>query len=66
MTHEEMFGQAKWLGCDGVTTTPLIRAAFDLPAVTKAKITICGLGYFNLYINSCCIINNLFISNLIR
>lgn len=61
MTHEEMFGRAKWLGCDGVTKTPLIRAAFDLPAVKSAKITICGLGYFNLYLNGVPASDDLFV-----
>ena len=51
MTHEQMFGKARWLGCDGVTRTPLLRASFDAPRVKSAQITICGLGYFRLYIN---------------
>ena len=61
MTHEELFGSAQWLGCDGVTRTPLIRASFDAPKVISAQITICGLGYFNLYINGTPVSDDLFV-----
>lgn len=61
MTHEEMFGQAKWLGCDGETRTPLIRASFDAPKIQSAQITICGLGYFNLYLNGASVSDDLFV-----
>ena len=51
MTHKEMFGSAKWVapevGCD----QPTIRGAFSAPAIEAAEITLCGLGFFELYIN---------------
>lgn len=61
MTHEQMFGKARWLGCDGVTRTPLLRASFDAPRVKSAQITICGLGYFRLYINGVPASDDLFV-----
>ena len=61
MTHELMFGKARWLGCDGVTRTPLLRASFDAPRVKSAQITICGLGYFRLYINGVPASDDLFV-----
>ena len=51
MNQQEMFGNAKWLGFDGITRTPVVRASFDAGDTVKAEITICGLGYFELYIN---------------
>lgn len=61
MTHEEMFGGAKWLGCGSETRTPLIRASFDAPKIQSAQITICGLGYFNLFLNGAAVSDDLFV-----
>jgi len=60
MTHQQMFGSALWLGCDGCDT-PYIRAAFDAPDAPKGKITICGLGYFELYLNGERVSDDLFV-----
>ena len=51
MKHQEMFGNAKWIGCDGTTVSPYIRNSFMASENAKGKIIICGLGYFELYIN---------------
>lgn len=51
MTHKEMFGNAQWVstpGCD----QPTIRGEFDVKTLESAEITICGLGFFELYINA--------------
>jgi len=51
MTHNEMFGSAKWVTTDKIISAPLFRTEFSAENVKKAKITICGLGMFELYIN---------------
>lgn len=61
MNQQEMFGNAKWLGFDGITRTPVVRASFDAADTVKAEITICGLGYFELYINGRRVSEDLFV-----
>ncbi len=61
MNQQEMFGNAKWLGFDGITRTPVVRASFDACNTVKAEITICGLGYFELYINGRRVSEELFV-----
>ncbi len=51
MKQQEMFGAAQWLGFDGNTRTPVVRASFEAYDTVKAEIIICGLGTFELYIN---------------
>ena len=61
MTHEQAFGQAKWIGGDAAASCPVFRAAFDAPQVKQAQITICGLGYFYLYVNGRRVSEDLFV-----
>ncbi|MDY3279157.1 MAG: family 78 glycoside hydrolase catalytic domain [Eubacteriales bacterium] len=61
MTHEQAFGQAKWIGGDAAASCPVFRAAFDAPQVKQARITICGLGYFYLYVNGRRVSEDLFV-----
>ena len=61
MNQQEMFGNAKWLGFDGETRTPVVRASFRAHNTVKAEITICGLGYFELYINGQRVSEDLFV-----
>lgn len=61
MKFEKMFGKAKWIGCDGKTDTPYIRTVFFAPSNASGKIAICGLGYFELYINGKRISDDLFV-----
>lgn len=61
MTHEQMFGKARWIGCDEKAAAPLIRSSFDAPRVQRAQITICGLGYFQLYLNGAPVSEDLFV-----
>ena len=61
MKHQEMFGNAKWIGCDGTTVSPYIRNSFMASENAKGKIIICGLGYFELYINGKRISDDLFV-----
>ncbi|MCR4614852.1 MAG: glycoside hydrolase family 78 protein [Clostridiales bacterium] len=51
MTQKEMFGDAKWVAPAESCTGPYIRGSFNSGKVKKAEITICGLGFFELYIN---------------
>ncbi len=51
MTQDEMFGLAKWIAPEPGCDQPYIRGEFSAPAMNGAAITICGLGFFELYIN---------------
>lgn len=51
MTHSEMFGSAKWVSANKNISSPLFRAEFSAKDVKNAEIYICGLGFFELYIN---------------
>lgn len=51
MTHDEIFGGAKWLCPPGSPEAALFRSMFNAKKAQNAEITICGLGYFTLYIN---------------
>ncbi len=61
MDHKEMFGSAQWLGFDGKTKTPLVRASFEAQGFVKAEMVICGLGYFELYLNGQRVSEDLFV-----
>lgn len=51
MTQKEMFGGAQWVSAPGCAQ-PQIRGEFVLPEeAVKAEITVCGLGFFELYAN---------------
>lgn len=51
MTHSEMFGSAKWVSANKNISSPLFRAEFSAKDVKNAEIYICGLGFFEFYIN---------------
>ncbi len=50
MTHAEIFKNAQWIEPKEDMTSAIFRKTFTLKE-SNAKITICGLGYFILYIN---------------
>jgi len=50
MTSKEIFGSAKWVSTPNCKQ-PYIRGSFNSDKINKAEITICGLGFFELYIN---------------
>jgi len=52
MKSSEMFTTAKWCGFDENIGSPYVRKNFDVEKKEKAVIRICGLGFFELYINS--------------
>jgi alpha-L-rhamnosidase len=51
MTSNEMFGGAVWVAPAKSCTAPYMRKEFTAGGVKKAEITICGLGFFELFIN---------------
>ena len=51
MTQSEMFGSAKWVSANKNISSPLFRAEFSVKDVKNAEIYICGLGFFEFYIN---------------
>lgn len=52
MNHREVFSDARWLSPCGELDAALFRSELVLDEqVQNAEITICGLGYFILYIN---------------
>ncbi len=50
MTSEQIFKNAEWIECTG-SDAPLFRKSFNADKGEKAEITICGLGFFKLFIN---------------
>lgn len=61
MKQQKVFGEAQWLGFDGETRTPVVRASFETHDAANAEIVICGLGYFELYINGQRVSEDLFV-----
>lgn len=51
MNFCEMFADAKWVTCSPECTSPVIKGRFAVSSPDKAEITICGLGFFRLWIN---------------
>ncbi len=52
MTQQEMFKNAKWVKAkNSCCISPCIRGEFEVNKAREATITICGLGFFALYIN---------------
>ena len=50
MNSNEMFGGAVWIDCPG-SEAPIFARSFIAVKGERAEITICGLGYFKLFIN---------------
>ncbi len=52
MDTQELFGKnAKWTTYPEKKGLPLVRKEFSLPSFSKATLTICGLGFFEGYLN---------------
>lgn len=49
--NEKVFKNAKWVKPKEDMSSAIFRGTFDLKEKCRAKINICGLGYFILYIN---------------
>lgn len=61
MTQKEMFGNGIWVRADKSCVSPEFRAVFPARAGEGAGITICGLGFFELYLNGKRISDDLFV-----
>ena len=62
MTHEQIFKNAEWIECTG-SDAPLFRKSFTAQKGEKAEITICGLGFFKLFINGKKVSDDLLVPN---
>ncbi|MDR3313952.1 MAG: glycoside hydrolase family 78 protein [Oscillospiraceae bacterium] len=51
MQAEELFGAAQWVAPSGGCDQPYIRGDFAAEAGARGRITICGLGFFQLFLN---------------
>lgn len=61
MKAKELFGEAKWVSPSRRVDGPYIRGEFPVSKeVKKAEITICGLGWFALYLNGRKVTDELF------
>ena len=61
MRFEEVFYDAQWVTSDPQHQCPVIRQTFELSAAAEAaSINICGLGFFELYINGHKVSDDLF------
>ena len=61
MTQKELFGSAVWIQADEECVSPEFRALFSAKAGEAAQITICGLGFFELYLNGQRVSDDLFV-----
>lgn len=62
MTHEQIFKNAKWIECTG-SDSPVFYKKINAVAGEKAEITICGLGFFKLFINGKKVSDDLLVPN---
>jgi alpha-L-rhamnosidase len=46
--------KSKWIACGEEASAPIVWKTFSIDAVPqKSEISICGLGYYELFINGC-------------
>ena len=62
MTSEQIFKNAKWIEFTG-SDAPIFRKNFNAVKGEKAEITICGLGFFKLFINGKKVSDDLLVPN---
>ena len=51
MTQKEMFGNAEWVSPSEECRNPYLRKSFNIGEFKSAVITVCGLGFYNFYLN---------------
>lgn len=51
MKHNEVFGDAKWIKAADDCASPYFRLDFQAEEIASAVLTICGLGFFEAYLN---------------
>ncbi len=59
-TYADLSG-GRWISAGGACRYPLFRGTFTLPKVTKASITVAGLGIYEVYINGKSVSEDLFL-----
>ncbi len=62
VTHTEIFKNAKWIECSG-SDAPIFTKKINAEKGEKAEITICGLGFFKLFINGKKVSDDLLVPN---
>ncbi len=62
MTSNQIFRNAEWIECTG-SDSPIFRKSFTAVKGEKAEITICGLGFFKLFINGRKVSDDLLVPN---
>ena len=62
MTSEQIFKNAKWIEYTG-SDSPVFYKKINAVAGEKAEITICGLGFFKLFINGKKVSDDLLVPN---
>lgn len=61
MTQQQLFGGARWMTPDADDLTPLCRQRFAAPKARRATLTICGLGFFEAWLNGRRVTQDLFV-----
>ena len=62
MRFTDLYGNAKFIApSDAACESPYIRKEIEVSKIESAQITICGLGFFELFINGKRVENDLFI-----
>ena len=61
MTHYELFRDAVWVQADASCVSPSFRGTFSAKVGETATITVCGLGFTELYLNGRRVSDDLFV-----
>ena len=62
MNHKQMFSEAVWVSPNKQCANPYVRKVFNVGSFKKAVITVCGLGFYKLYINGQLATDELFVT----
>lgn len=62
MNFNEAFGKAEWVMPSEENNSPVIRGGFSAKEIEKAEISVCGLGFYYLFINGRKVSDDLFIT----
>lgn len=62
MNKKDVFGNAEWVTPDEKCQSPYIKGVFSADGFEKAEITVCGLGFYYLFINGKKVSDDLFLT----
>lgn len=62
MNRKSVFGSAEWITPSNQCISPYIRGTFSAEGIKKAEITVCGLGFYYLYLNGKRVTEDLFLT----